>query len=294
MAVSFGLFVPPRILNAAKYGGLNVHPSMLPECVNSHNTGYLQRTRLINEISSFYGPAPLHHTILAGRTRTGVTLQTLHEKHFDRGLILQQTSPSGLEIPNPDSCTVPQLLELVAPKSGEILVDGIRKGLFVPPLEYGGQQHVDKTQVTHAVKLTTGDRHLEWNSWDCQTINRRNRVIGPLWNETTVWNSRAETFQRKRVILTEIEEVQPLEGCEKFAAHPGLPFSAIVNKKEKESLYVWTADKKLIRLHRMKVEGDQDIDAFRAASRNKMFTEDPADVVRSKDYEFRAFCSPLS
>lgn len=31
VAVSFGLLVPPRILNNAKYGGLNVHPSMLPE-----------------------------------------------------------------------------------------------------------------------------------------------------------------------------------------------------------------------------------------------------------------------
>ncbi len=33
VAVSFGLFVPPRILRGAKYGGLNVHPSWLPECV---------------------------------------------------------------------------------------------------------------------------------------------------------------------------------------------------------------------------------------------------------------------
>jgi methionyl-tRNA formyltransferase len=31
IAVSFGLFVPPRILKSAKYGGLNVHPSLLPE-----------------------------------------------------------------------------------------------------------------------------------------------------------------------------------------------------------------------------------------------------------------------
>lgn len=31
VAVSFGRLVPPRILNATKYGGLNVHPSMLPE-----------------------------------------------------------------------------------------------------------------------------------------------------------------------------------------------------------------------------------------------------------------------
>lgn len=31
VVVSFGLFVPPRIIRASKYGGLNVHPSFLPE-----------------------------------------------------------------------------------------------------------------------------------------------------------------------------------------------------------------------------------------------------------------------
>jgi len=30
IAVSFGLLVPTRILNLATYGGLNVHPSLLP------------------------------------------------------------------------------------------------------------------------------------------------------------------------------------------------------------------------------------------------------------------------
>lgn len=31
IAVSFGLFVPPRLLIGSLYGGLNIHPSMLPE-----------------------------------------------------------------------------------------------------------------------------------------------------------------------------------------------------------------------------------------------------------------------
>ena len=31
VAVSFGLRVPARILSLAKYGGLNLHPSLLPE-----------------------------------------------------------------------------------------------------------------------------------------------------------------------------------------------------------------------------------------------------------------------
>ena len=33
VAVSFGILVPPRILCGAKYGGLNVHPSLLPEYI---------------------------------------------------------------------------------------------------------------------------------------------------------------------------------------------------------------------------------------------------------------------
>jgi len=37
IAVSFGLFVPRRLIQAAKYGGLNVHPSLLPEyAVEAH------------------------------------------------------------------------------------------------------------------------------------------------------------------------------------------------------------------------------------------------------------------
>ncbi|KAF3058154.1 Methionyl-tRNA formyltransferase, mitochondrial [Daldinia childiae] len=79
IAVSFGLFVPPRLLRAAQYGGLNVHPSLLPD---------------------LRGPAPLQHALLAGHTHTGISLQTLDDRAFDHGLILARTPP--LPIP-PDT-----------------------------------------------------------------------------------------------------------------------------------------------------------------------------------------------
>lgn len=31
VAVSFGLLIPPSVINASTFGGLNVHPSLLPE-----------------------------------------------------------------------------------------------------------------------------------------------------------------------------------------------------------------------------------------------------------------------
>ncbi|KAF4761091.1 hypothetical protein HAV15_007059 [Penicillium sp. str.  len=254
IAVSFGLFVPPRILNGAKYGGINVHPSLLP---------------------NFRGPAPLHHALLAGETTTGVTVQTLHSKHFDHGVILSQTPAPGFEIPNPESCTVPELVDFVAPKGAEMLVESIEKRLFVPPIENAGAEQTGK--LKHAPKITPQDRHINWANWTLAEINRH----GPL------------SFQQKRVILTDTEEVDPPEGCDSFSILPGLPFtnaSHPVEPKKSRQLYVFTADGKVLRINRMKVEGEQDAEGLRAAIKARMFGD------RAFQYEGREltpFRNPL-
>ncbi|GFG27914.1 putative methionyl-tRNA formyltransferase family protein [Aspergillus udagawae] len=276
VAVSFGLFVPPRILNDAKYGGLNVHPSLLPD---------------------FRGPAPLHHTLLAGRTKTGVTLQTLHLKHFDHGVILQQTPCPGFEIPNPDTCTVPELLNIVAPKGAEILLDGIRKGLFVPPIEDAGWRASQSDEpLIHAAKIKPEDRHIDWVNWTWKNIHRRNRVLGPLWSKTLATSDPASgnpSFQQRRVILSDMEEVDTLKGCEPFSLVPGLPFvdSAYpIDRQQGKGLYVFTGDGKLIRIHQMKVEGEQNADSVRAALKARMLSDR---TFHSGAADFTPFHNPL-
>ncbi|KAI1340382.1 Formyltransferase [Xylariaceae sp. FL0016] len=145
IAVSFGLFVPPRLLFAAKYGGLNLHPSLLP-CLR--------------------GPAPLPHTLLSSNRLTGVTLQTLHHERFDHGVILAQTpasehDPGALVIPR-DITTVPQLRDLVSPIAAAMLVRGLRDGVHIPPLVHRGWAPVDvaSAEATHAPKLTKRDSQL--------------------------------------------------------------------------------------------------------------------------------------
>ncbi|KAF7597461.1 Methionyl-tRNA formyltransferase [Aspergillus hancockii] len=268
VAVSFGLFVPPRILKGAKYGGLNVHPSLLPD---------------------FRGPAPLHYTLLAGRTRTGISLQTLHLKHFDHGVILQQTPPPGFEIPNPESCTVPELLDLVSPKGAEILVDGIRKGLFVPPVEDAGWRSPEEHEpLVHAAKIKPEDRHIDWANWTWLDISRRNRVIGPLWSKALVTSdasAKAPSFRYRRLIITEMEEVPPMKGSEAYAVVPGLPFvdgAHPIEPGQGKGVYVFTKDGKLVRINKMKVEGEQNADALPAAFKarmigNRTFSSDSSD-----------------
>ncbi|KAJ5257221.1 hypothetical protein N7478_013325 [Penicillium angulare] len=277
IAVSFGLFVPPRILNAASYGGLNVHPSLLPD---------------------FRGPAPLHHTLLTGRTTTGVSLQTLHHKSFDHGTILSQTPAPGFEIPNPNSYTVPELVNLVAPKGAQLLVDGIDNGLFVPPIKDAGWRATESTDdLVHAAKIKPENRHLDWKNCKLLDINRRNRVIGPLWSKALVPETLADpqtSFKYKRVILTDIEEVEPPKGSDSFAVVPGLPFANAaypVGPKKGRALYVFTSDGKALRINKMKVEGEQDAEGLRAAIKAHMFGDRS---FQSAAAEFTPFRNPLS
>ncbi|KAI1850204.1 hypothetical protein JX266_004062 [Neoarthrinium moseri] len=200
IAVSFGLFVPRRLLGAAKYGGLNMHPSLLPD---------------------LRGPAPLHHTLLRQRPFTGVTLQTLDHHNFDAGTVLAQTHlRNAYRIP--DACTVPQLQDALAPLAAEMLVDGLRRGLHVPPhADAGwlpraespgpGQDDVlalelDKDAM--APKITPRLRQLlpVWEPdftrqgvglpWSADMAALTQRTIGPLW-----FKAKDHAGHLKRVIV---------------------------------------------------------------------------------------------
>lgn len=68
VSASYGQIIPWKTINDAKYGGLNVHPSLLPR---------------------WRGADPIPWTILSGDHQAGATIVTLSE-HFDDGMILGQ------------------------------------------------------------------------------------------------------------------------------------------------------------------------------------------------------------
>ncbi|KAJ9607544.1 Methionyl-tRNA formyltransferase [Cladophialophora chaetospira] len=158
IAVSFGRLIPPRILGTAKYGGLNIHPSLLPD---------------------LRGPAPIEWTILLGRRNTGVSLQTLHPSRFDEGSILTQTPRPGLEIPNADGITSSDLESYLAPIGAKMLVDALRDKLYIPPYS-PVQLDKDSPEPLHAPKLNTAFRVVDFKAVSCTEILRRNRACGPL------------------------------------------------------------------------------------------------------------------
>ncbi|KAE8454081.1 hypothetical protein EG329_007859 [Mollisiaceae sp. DMI_Dod_QoI] len=175
IAVSFGLFVPPRIIRAAEYGGLNVHPSVLP---------------------NYRGSAPLQRMIINGARSTGITLQTLDDKKFDHGVILSQ---ARFRIPRPSVITYPELLHFVTPKAASLLLGGIRRGVYVPPLidvsKDTYENRLPPEELQRAPKISKEDRHINWLWKDAATeIVRRHRALGPMWSMLYVDKDRAKRF----------------------------------------------------------------------------------------------------
>lgn len=235
IAVSFGKLVPNRLLQAAKYGGLNVHPSLLP---------------------NLRGPAPLHHALLRRLDTTGVSLQTLNPHEFDKGQVLAQSRSDEL-IEIPPQCTVPQLLELVTPVGAHMLVQGLRDGVHVPPLQ--GQRSTVGVRRIHAPKIEPKDRCLHSN-FTC--LNKRladniptngpddsclahparlpfvgpiervalaQRVIGPLW----FYAKHRSTGAIKRVIIDKADDEFGINKVPKgvpkdVLASPGKAFATTV------------------------------------------------------------------
>jgi methionyl-tRNA formyltransferase len=136
----------------------------------------------------------LQHTILSGEEFTGVTLQTLDDQSFDKGIILAQ---ERYKINSYKTCTYTDLLEFITPRAVEVLVKGLKYRLFVPPL-VGIASSVPKDQlqyIRHAPKITSRDKEIQSN-WRGTEILRRYRALGRLWIKV-----RFDTKVTKRIIF---------------------------------------------------------------------------------------------
>jgi methionyl-tRNA formyltransferase len=246
--------------------------------------------------SSFRGPAPLHHTLLAGETTTGVTLQTLHPEKFDHGVILDQTPPPGFNIPDPETCDVPRLLKIVSIEAAQMLLKAVRNRAFSPPVQSTGWHKIgDEVGLRHAPKIKPEHRHIDWNTWTWDEISRRKRVLGPLWNTAYVFHSLGCTDvpMQKRIIFTKLEVTDmKFNGPDPTTIVPGLPFllddSKVPARGTSRPLFVSTCDGKVVRIEEMKVEGDKAASAYQAALKANMIQSQPAGTSR-----YASFYAPL-
>jgi len=145
VAVSFGLFIPGRIL-AQVESTINVHPSLLPQ---------------------YRGPSPIHHAILNGDQYTGVSLQALSHQGFDKGTIFSQSSPMAIG----DKDTLTDLWSRLAEMGAEMLVKCVQNRTFLNP-----QPIPTFTQPSYAGFILP---RIDWTATSGTKAIRMSRIFDP-------------------------------------------------------------------------------------------------------------------
>lgn len=139
---SFGLILKKEFFEVSKLGGINIHPSLLPD---------------------LRGPSPIQTAILNGYTRSGLTIQKMALK-VDSGDILFQEE---FEIEKEDNAIT--IEEKVAQLSAEVINDVLKDyvmGKIIPVPQ-------DHEKATYCKLIKKEDGLIDWNE---SNININNKI----------------------------------------------------------------------------------------------------------------------
>ncbi len=148
ISVAYGMILPKEILEAPKFGYLNIHPSLLPK---------------------YRGASPIQAAILNGDQETGVTIIKMDEK-IDHGPIVAN---SQFPMTN-DQYTTPELSEKLAQLGANLLLEILPDWLAgkIKP------QAQDEAKATYTKIIKKEDGLIDWKKSAAQ-IERQIRAYQP-------------------------------------------------------------------------------------------------------------------
>lgn len=172
ISASYGQKIPTETITHARFGGINVHPSLLPR---------------------WRGADPVPWAIMTGDHQTGVTVTTLSQSFDDGEILAQETCPI-----TPHDTSDPLRTRLFE-RGATLLIDVLKTKLL--SLRAGGEANPKglprhsvprKDNLPYARKFTRQDGYEEWHSfWDAVTtgvdaerVDRKFRALSPwpgLW-----------------------------------------------------------------------------------------------------------------
>ncbi len=147
VVAAYGLILPPAILQAPRLGCLNIHASLLPR---------------------WRGAAPIQRAILAGDSKTGITIMQM-DQGLDTGAILLNEST-----PIAEDDTGGKLHDRLAAMGASLIVAALDR------LASGQLQPVAQPSdgVTYAAKLTREEERLDWRG-KARELARQVRAFSP-------------------------------------------------------------------------------------------------------------------
>lgn len=160
VTAAFGQFLPEKLLEAPKFGAINVHASLLPK---------------------YRGGAPVHYSIMKGDAKTGVTIMRMIKK-MDAGDILAQES---LPIERTDD--VGSMFDKLSLLGKEMLLK------MLPDFLAGDVEEIpqDEEKVTYSPNISREEEQVSWEKTatliDCQVRGMRPWPVAfTMYQETRV------------------------------------------------------------------------------------------------------------
>ena len=147
IVAAYGMLLPETILNAPKYGCINVHTSLLPR---------------------WRGAAPIQRAIQAGDDETGITIMQM-DSGLDTGAILLQK-----KCPINPTDTSGDLHDRLASLGSECLLE-VLETLIASNLDPVKQ---DESQACYAEKITKSEARIDWTQ-PAANIDRAIRAFNP-------------------------------------------------------------------------------------------------------------------
>ena len=145
VVVAYGLILPQAILDAPKYGCLNIHASLLPR---------------------WRGAAPIHRAIMSGDSESGVCIMQM-EAGLDTGpVLLREATAIGEEE------TTAQLHDRLSAMGAALVVDALSR---LTDLTADPQP---ETGVTYATKIDKSEARIDWSE-TAEEVDRKIRGLSP-------------------------------------------------------------------------------------------------------------------
>ncbi len=141
---AYGQIIPKELIDLPKYGCINIHASLLPE---------------------YRGGAPIHHAVMDGKKKTGITIMYMNEK-MDEGDILYQKEIDILDTDNTSSMF--NKLSILGSKMIKEFIPKLINGEITPVKQ-------DNNKATYAYNITKEEEKIDFND---TSLNIYNKIRG--------------------------------------------------------------------------------------------------------------------
>ncbi|KAF7728336.1 Golgi transport complex subunit 4 [Apophysomyces ossiformis] len=234
IVVSFGYFIPSKIIATFEKGAINVHPSLLPR---------------------FRGAAPIQHTILSGDNETGVTIQELDDKEFDAGRILAQQK---VDLSQDAAPRFKDLRDRLAIVGQHMLIDTLRN--FEKCKSEAKPQNPDG--ITKAPKIKKEWSEVDFSVMESWQIEQLHRAIGEQYPLRTIFTfsriKRSKKIKQKYIQMQMVNIFLP-EDSPIYDFEPPLEPGAFIFDDKSSTLHVACADGNAIAFTHIKADSKDTI-----------------------------------